>query len=50
MEEMILAQLVPSYEILKKIGKGSYGKVYQVKRKSDNEIFAMKTLEISSMD
>jgi len=42
--------LIPEYEILKKIGKGSYGKVYQVKRKSDNEIFAMKTLEISAMD
>lgn len=47
---MILSQLLTDYVIVKKIGKGSYGKVYQVKRKSDNEIFAMKTLEISSMD
>ena len=50
MEEMILGQLIPAYEIVKKIGKGSYGKVYKVLRKADNQIFAMKTLEISSMD
>ena len=47
---MILSQLIPAYEVIKKIGKGSYGKVYKVKRKSDNEIFAMKTLEIISMN
>ena len=47
MEEMILSQLLTNYEVVKKIGKGSYGKVYEVRRKSDNEIFAMKTLEIS---
>ena len=47
---MILSQLLTNYEVVKKIGKGSYGKVYEVRRKSDNEIFAMKTLEISSMD
>lgn len=47
---MILNQLIESYEVIKKIGKGSYGKVYQVKRKADGEIFAMKTLEISAMD
>lgn len=50
MEEMILTKLLEDYEIVKKIGKGSYGWVYKVKRKSDNEIFAMKTLEISTMD
>lgn len=50
MEEMILSQLLENYEIVKKIGKGSYGRVYKVKRKADSEIFAMKTLELSSMD
>ena len=50
MEEMILNNLIEKYEVIKKIGKGSYGKVYEVKRKYDNEIFAMKTLDLSSMD
>ena len=33
-----------SFEILKLIGSGSFGKVYKVRLKSTNEIFAMKVL------
>ena len=34
------------YIELKQIGKGSYGTVFTVKRKKDNQIFAMKVLKI----
>ena len=36
---------VDDYQILKVVGRGSFGKVYMVRRKSDGEIYAMKTLK-----
>ena len=33
------------YEVIKKIGEGSYGKIYKAKHKISNEIRAMKQIE-----
>ena len=33
------------FELLKVIGRGTYGKVMQVRRKDTNEVFAMKVLK-----
>ncbi len=30
------------FEILNKLGKGSYGVVYKVRRKTDNKIYVLK--------
>ncbi len=38
------------FRILKKIGQGSFGKVYKVLRLKDNQKYAMKTINISNMD
>ena len=35
------------FEILKVIGKGSFGKVFQVKKVGEDEIYAMKVLNKS---
>ena len=38
------------FKIIKKIGEGSFGKVYKVKRISDQKIYAIKTINISKLD
>ena len=38
------------FKIIKKIGEGSFGKVYKVKRNSDSKIYAIKTINISKLD
>lgn len=38
------------YEVLKQIGKGSYGTVFKVRRRSDDLMYAMKTIMIDQMD
>ncbi len=38
------------YKILKKIGKGSFGTVYKVKRIEDGQILALKYINIAKMD
>ncbi len=38
------------FTIMRKIGEGSYGKVYKVKTKKDNQVYALKTINISKMD
>jgi len=38
-----------NYEIIQTIGKGSFGLVSQVKRKSDNKIFVWKELNYGKM-
>ena len=35
------------FKIIKQVGKGSYGVVYKVKRKSDGNIYAIKTISLS---
>ena len=50
MEETLSPSTMRSFTILKQIGKGSFGTVYKVKRKSDNKIYALKTINISKMD
>ncbi len=39
-----------NFEIIKNAGKGSYATVYKVRRKEDNEIYAMKCIDIRKMD
>ena len=38
------------FEIIKKIGEGSFGKVYKVRRKHDRTIYALKLINITKMD
>ena len=38
------------FEIVKQIGKGSYATVFKVLRKEDNEVYAMKCIDITKMD
>lgn len=38
---------VDDFEMLALLGKGTFGKVYQVRRKSNNKIYAMKVLKKS---
>ena len=35
------------FEVLKQVGKGSYGIVYKVKKKLDGDIYAIKTISLS---
>ena len=46
-ESIELKEQNPSliYERIKSIGQGGFGTVYQVKRKSDGKLFAMKHLK-----
>ena len=41
---------INDFEVIKQIGKGSYGTVFKVKRKKDGQIYAMKCILISAMD
>ena len=34
------------YEVIKKLGEGGYGIVFQVKRKSDKELYVIKEIKI----
>jgi serine/threonine protein kinase len=37
------------FEIIKKIGEGAFGQVYQVRRKLDNEIYALKKVRMGAL-
>jgi len=37
------------FEIISKIGSGSFGVVYKVKRKSNKEIYVLKQIDLSKM-
>lgn len=50
MDETISPSSLRDFEIIKQIGKGSFGTVFKVRRKSDNTIYAMKSINISQMD
>lgn len=34
------------FEIMKKLGQGSFGKVYKVKRKADNKFYVCKIINL----
>jgi NIMA (never in mitosis gene a)-related kinase len=50
MDETISISSLKDFELLKQIGKGSFGTVYRVRRKRDGMIYAMKCMNISKMD
>lgn len=37
------------FEIIGKLGQGSFGVVYKVKRKSNKEIYVLKQIDLSRM-
>ena len=39
-----------NFEILEKLGEGSYSTVYKVKRKIDNQIYALKKVKLSNLN
>ena len=39
-----------NYEVLKQIGRGNFGKIYKIKRKSDNKVLIWKELDYSQMN
>lgn len=43
------ATTLDDFEILNKIGKGSFGTVYKIKRKADNNIYVLKQIGISHL-
>ena len=38
-----------NFEILEKIGEGSFSSVYKVKRKIDNQIYALKKVSLQNL-
>ena len=38
------------FEIIKELGKGSFGIVYLIKRKIDNSLYALKQVKLSKME
>lgn len=45
----ISASISSKYEVIKEIGKGSFGKVHQIKRLADNKILVWKEINYSNM-
>ena len=41
---------IKDFIVLKLIGKGSYGKVYKARRKEDNQVYAIKTIDLTKMN
>ena len=41
---------VQEFENLGKLGAGSFGTVFKVRRKEDRQVYVMKTINISQMD
>lgn len=50
MNDTITQTTLKDFDVLKQVGKGAYGLVYKVRRKSDKSIYALKTIDISKMD
>lgn len=42
--------LVPGFTIIKQLGKGSYGTVYKAKRNTDGQAYALKVVDLGSMN
>jgi hypothetical protein len=49
MEETTTGMLQKQFEVLKFLGKGSYGSVYKVKRLSDGNTYAIKESNVKNM-
>lgn len=45
-----MSSKIEDFVVLKMIGKGSFGQVFKVLRKFDQEIYAMKIINIKKMD
>lgn len=43
--DVLVKMTVDDFELLKVVGRGSFGKVYQVKEKSTGDVYAMKVLK-----
>ncbi len=39
-----------NYEVLNQIGRGNFGKIYKIKRKTDNKILIWKELDYRQMN
>ncbi|OMJ76603.1 hypothetical protein SteCoe_24013 [Stentor coeruleus] len=46
---MALKSTLKDYEVLNKLGQGSFGTVFKVRRKADKNFYVMKTINISQM-
>lgn len=40
---------IKNFDVLKKVGEGAFGQVYQVRRKIDNETYALKKVRMTGM-
>jgi NIMA (never in mitosis gene a)-related kinase len=40
---------VEAFEFLKKLGEGAYSSVYKVRRKADNELYALKKVKMKNL-
>lgn len=47
---MALKSTIKDFEVLNKLGQGSFGTVFKVRRKADKNFYVMKTINISQMD
>lgn len=47
---MINTHVLPGFTIIKQLGQGSYGTVYKVKRQSDGKSYALKVVDMSSLN
>lgn len=47
---MSLKSTSKDFEVLNKLGQGSFGTVYKVRRKADKNFYVMKSINISQMD
>ena len=41
--------MLKNFDVMERIGKGSFAKVYKVRRKVDNQIYALKKVNLSKM-
>lgn len=50
MDETISPSNMSHFQVVKQVGKGAYGTVYKVIRKSDSKVYAIKVINIGRMD
>ena len=41
--------MLKNFDIIERVGKGSFAKVYKVRRKADKQIYALKKVELGKM-